>query len=171
VVLVLTGLHSYGVLSSQEDDMEIQIETVGDITVSADAAWELFGERFGDISEWLESILASSLDREMGEGATRTCQLAGGPLTEYVTKFDAKRRALTYEVTSGLPSVMKKVENAWTFEPTNGGTRVTSVVTVEMPWFAAPMTPMVRKKLGSTMAGLIEQLGRSASDSRSSLAA
>jgi hypothetical protein len=89
----------------------------------------------------------------------RTCELKGGPLTEELVLFDRGTRALTYAIRSGLPGMVKRAENAWTMEPLGEDrTRVTSRCTVDLAWWALPMTPMVRSQFGATLHGLCHEL-------------
>lgn len=94
----------------------MRIETSAAISASAEDAWHVLGEQFADISEWSDAVLESSIDTDVKEGATRTCKLSTGEITELLTHFSRESRSLTYAVTSGLPSFMSNVQNAWAIE-------------------------------------------------------
>ena len=129
------------------------------VNVPAAAAWQLLGEEFADISKWFDAIFESSLDRDVGEGATRTSELKSGQVTEELTRFDPQSRALTYVVRSGLPSFMGTVENAWTIEAIDRNScSVTSVITADMRWYAWPMVPMIKMNLRKIVRGMLSQL-------------
>ena len=137
----------------------MRIETSTVINASAEATWHVLGEQFADIGEWFDGVLESSIDGDVEEGATRTCKLANGDITELLTHFSRESRSLTYAVSSGLPSFMGDVQNAWTIEIVDDNRcRVTSVVTADLAWFAIPMTPLLRLNLGRTIRSLLEQL-------------
>ncbi len=136
----------------------MKIQTVGTIDAPAPAVWRVLGEQFGEVSNWADAIVASSLDRPLGEGAVRTCDLkATGPLpagqvTEELTHFNSGAKALTYVVRSGVPKFMRHVENAWTVEAIDDKHSVVkSDVTLRMAWYMLPMAPMIRKQLGGTL--------------------
>lgn len=72
----------------------MKIETTVEIDASASKAWEVFGEKFEDVSDWAESIVKSSLNGPLKQGAVRTCDIksigpiAAGQVTEELTHFD-----------------------------------------------------------------------------------
>lgn len=144
----------------------MKITTTIDMPVSADAVWTVLGERFASVSDWADSIVASSLDRPLGEGAVRTCELKAvgpvpaGSVTERLTRFDREARALTYLITSGVPGFMRHLDNAWTIEDVDGRARVTSTLTLEMAWWSLPMAPMIRVQMGKTLRDFMAQLER-----------
>jgi Polyketide cyclase / dehydrase and lipid transport len=141
------------------------IETTRDIDAPASAVWEVLGERFADVAEITDAIEKSALDGELGEGAVRTCDLRAlgpipaGQVTERLTRFDRDDKALTYLVLSGLPGFMRRVENAWTIEPLDGGRcRITSAATFDLAWYMVPMTPVMRRQLGKTLREFIDAI-------------
>ena len=107
---------------NKETENPMKIQTTLDIDAPASAVWHLLGEQFDDVAEWSATINKSSLDRPLGEGAVRTCDLKAfgpvpaGQVTEELTRFDRGSRSLTYVVRSGVPGFMRFVENAWTVE-------------------------------------------------------
>ena len=138
----------------------MQVKASIDINASADTSWQVFGEDFGGISKWLDAIISSTLDSDLAEGVTRTCNFPKDlVIKEKVTHFDPKARTLTYSILSGLPSFMLKVSNKWTIEDIgNNRSRATSVVTAKLAWFAIPLIPMVKIGLGKTLKGTLAQL-------------
>ncbi|MBX2800856.1 MAG: SRPBCC family protein, partial [Myxococcales bacterium] len=65
-----------------------------EMEASADQAWQVLGERFGDIAQWSSTLATSSLQGTLGVGATRVCQGTGfgpfppGEVTEELVEFD-----------------------------------------------------------------------------------
>jgi hypothetical protein len=144
----------------------MDIHTTLDIDAPVHVAWQIFGERFADVADWADAIEASSIAGPLEQGVVRTCDLRATPpfpastVTEELTVFDRGEKRLTYVVMSGLPGMMRTVQNAWTFEDLGDDrTRVTSVVTAELAWWAWPMTPIVRRQLTGSVAPFVRQFG------------
>ena len=141
--------------------MKLQVSSL--VNTPASTAWKILGEEFADISKWNDAILKSSLDGEVGKGATRTCELKSGPVTELLTRYEPKSHALTYEIRSGLPSFMGTVENAWTIQVVDENScRVSSVITANMRWYARPIAPLIKMNLRKLVSGALDQLGTAA---------
>ena len=141
------------------------VQTTIDVDAPVATVWQLFGEQFGEIADWASSIERSRLDRGLGEGAVRTCDLvATGPfpasvVTEELTTFDRDAHRLTYLVLSGLPGMMKRVENAWSLDDLGGGrTRITSRLDFRLAWWALPMVPVVNNQMKSALRGFVGEL-------------
>jgi hypothetical protein len=89
------------------------------IQVPAHAAWDVIGERFGEIAEWAAPITASSLAGAPGVGAVRTCHIAGfgpvkpGVIRERLVAFDAQAMSFAYEAVSGMPAFIANAVNRW----------------------------------------------------------
>ncbi len=133
----------------------MKIETTLDIDAPASAVWHVLGEQFGDVAEWADSIQKSSLDRPLGKGAVRTCDLKAfgpvpaGQITEELTRFDRDSRSLTFVVRSGVPRFMRFVENAWTLEVLDERrSTVKSRATFHLAWWVLPLSPLFRIQLG-----------------------
>jgi hypothetical protein len=157
--------HTGGCPLNGQKRQEMKIKTSVEMSLPATDLWMVLGERFASVSEWADSIVKSSLDGSLGEGAVRTCDLKqtgplpAGQVTEELTRFDASARAMTYVVKSGVPGFMRYLDNAWTIEDLGDGrSRVTSVLTLNMAWWSLPLYPMIRLQLGKTLRGFIEQL-------------
>jgi hypothetical protein len=85
--------------------MRMKVETT--LACSAEQAWKVLGEGFGDIAKWSCSLAESSLDGEPGFGAVRTCLSArsfgpfeAGIVTEELTEFHPGTRTFAYRATS-----------------------------------------------------------------------
>ena len=143
----------------------MKIQTTLNIDVPANAVWKVLGEQFADVADWTEAIDKSSLDRPLGEGAVRTCDLKAfgpspaGKITEELTLFDHKSHSLTYVVLSGVPRFMRFIENAWTVEPVNDHrSRVTSRATFRLAWWILPLSPVLRIQLGRGLRSFAHEL-------------
>ena len=115
--------------------------------------------------EWSDAIVKSSMDRPLGEGAIRTCDLKAfgpipaGKITEELTQFDRASRSLTYVVRSGVPGFMRFVENAWTIEALDDNrSRITSRATFRLAWWMLPLSPVLRIQLGRGLNSFVAEL-------------
>lgn len=143
----------------------MRIQTTHEIDAPAAAVWDLLGEKFADVSEWADSIVKSSIDRPLGKGAVRTCDLKAfgpvpaGQITEELTVFNRDDRALTFVVHTGLPGFMRFVENAWSVESIDGNhSRVMSRATFRLAWWMVPLSPLLRFQLGRGLRGFVVNL-------------
>lgn len=141
------------------------IQITLEINAPASITWDVLGERFADVSDWAHSIVKSSLNGSLGEGAVRTCHIkavgpiAAGQIKEELTHFDRESYALTYVVLSGAPNLMKSIENAWTIDSLGENRcEVTSRATFEMKWWALPLAPLMRMPLNRAVRDFMEQL-------------
>jgi len=147
----------------------MKIRTSVDLDVPASAAWQVLGEQFGDIGVWFSAVKKSSIDRPVGVGAVRTCDIKAvgpvkeGQVVEELTHFDRDSRSLTFVIRSGVPGFMKLVENAWTVEELGDNrARASSVVTIKLAWWAVLMSPMIRMQLGRTIRSSLQELEKAA---------
>ena len=136
-----------------------------EINAPASEVWELFGDKFADVSEWADSITKSTLDGPLEEGAKRTCDIKGfgpvaaGQVREELTHFDRKSYSLTYLVFAGVPSFMKSIENAWRIEAIDEKRcLVTSEATFVFKWWAIPAIPLMRVPLQRGIKDFTQQL-------------
>lgn len=142
----------------------MQITNTKIIDAPADAVWDLMGAQFGDVANWSDMILKSSVSGPVAVGVIRTCDLkptpaASGTIKERLTKFDPGRKALSYDVFDGLPGFMRRVSSNWTFEPVGEHrTRVTNVMTVKVAWYMTPMLPMIKMQFGKTIRALMGEI-------------
>ncbi len=143
----------------------MKIQTTLEVNAPASTVWQLLGEEFGEVADWSDAIIKSSLDRPLGEGAVRTCDIkAFGPvpesqITEELTLFDREARALTFSVRSGTPGFMRAIENAWMVEAlADGHCRITSNATFDLAWWITPMVPLLKMQLRGGIRSFAEQL-------------
>ena len=142
----------------------MKLKTTHEIDASADAVWELMGERFADIGEWSDTVVSSSLDGDLGEGAVRTCELkptpaASGHIQERITKFDRAGRSVAFDIIDGLPGFMRLVNSAWTIEPMGANkARGVNTLTIKVAWYMVPMLPLIRVQFAKTIKSFIPQI-------------
>ncbi|MCH6258986.1 SRPBCC family protein [Puniceicoccaceae bacterium K14] len=116
------------------------------VEASAEKAWSVLGEQYGDIGGFLSSMISTRLEGELGVGASRVCESAGfGPfptmiVKEKLIKFDPKGYAFTYRAKKGLPVFIHSAQNAWTIEPKSDNRCVVrSRAEVDLAWWAKPL--------------------------------
>ena len=142
--------------------MHITSEIRVDTTV--ERAWAVLGEQFGDIAAWAEPVLSSSLDREPGIGAVRTCAVTGfGPMSamtihERLIRFDPAARRFAYEALDGLPRTIARAENHWSIASFGTGCRIRSEATLELRGVAVVFTPLIRTRLRADIDAILQQL-------------
>jgi len=136
----------------------MQFHTPLDVNAPAAAAWQVLGERFGDLS-WTASIDDAHLERgdapDVGVCRVCTSSTSFGPfppsvVRETLTAFDPQHMTFTYVAEDGLPAFVRRAQNTWTVRPTGDGTcRIDSHAVVELAWWAMPLgllLPLVMKR-------------------------
>lgn len=142
----------------------MQLTSTHEINATADAVWDVMGERFADIGEWSDTVIASSLDGPLQEGAVRTCELkptpaASGTIKERITKFDRAGKSFAFDIVDGLPGFMRRVNSEWTIRSLGGPrTQAVNTLTIEVAWWMRPMLPMIRKQFAQTIKSFIPQI-------------
>lgn len=137
------------------------------VTVEAPAstAWKVLGEGFGHISEWASLINASSLDRELGVGAVRTCQIArfgpvpAGTIEERLIDFHPAGLSFGYEALSGMPRFVGRAVNRWSVTPL-GANRcmITSKAILELQGPMRLMGPALKRGMLHNAAQVLAEL-------------
>ena len=95
------------------------------VATSAERAWHVIAEQFGDAADWAATIETSRLVGKMGVGAVRACKTkAVGPfppnfIEEEVTQFNPENHSYEYELVSGLPGIFKRARNTWSIRSIN----------------------------------------------------
>jgi hypothetical protein len=136
-------------------DMHMQI----DIDAPASEAWRVLGDDFGALGEWSTNIDSSSLDGELGVGATRTCAFGRSQVTEQLTEFNPDAMVFRYVGTSGMPPGMREPTNRWSIEALGRARcRVHSHATFELAWWLRPFGPLMRLAWGRVGKRFCEEL-------------
>lgn len=139
------------------------------IDAPVEAVWDLMGERFGDIGEWSDTVIRSSIDGPAQEGALRTCELkptpaASGTIQERITKFDRESRTFAFDIVSGLPGFMRLVNSEWSIRDAGRGrTKAVNTLTIKVAWWMSPMLPVLKTQFRKTIASFIPQIQSAAS--------
>jgi len=144
----------------------VTLETKIDIDAPADAAWEVLGERFGEIAEWTSSITVSSLNGELQVGGTRTCEnsrgfgpFKPGIIEERLVIFDRSSMTFEYEGISGLPGMLRKAGNHWTVQEVDEDHCVVrSEAHIELKGFIRVFAPFMRLAMKSAVRKFTEEL-------------
>lgn len=142
--------------------MKIKIQK--DLKVPASAAWHLMGDRFADVADWSETVVASSLEGPLAVGSVRSCELKGSGavptnVKERLTRFDPASLRLGYVVTEGMPGFMRHAENNWTIRPNGPSScRVTSELRLDVAWYMAPMVPMMKMQFRKLISGVMDEM-------------
>ncbi len=143
--------------------MEFETEIL--IQASAEAAWQVLGEQFGDIAQWSATLRSSSKKGELGVGCERTCEGVGfgpfppGEVTETLTAFDDDAHRFTYKADAGLPWFVKQARNAWSVESVGPNECIVrSKATVELVWFLRPFGSLLPLLLAHDMEHFSDEL-------------
>ncbi|PRX57591.1 SRPBCC family protein [Flagellimonas meridianipacifica] len=80
--------------------------------------WEVLGNQYTQIYKWASPVNHSEGDDALGiNGAScniRGCNVDGmGDISERLLEFDSDNYFLSYEIITGLPSIMKSGKNSW----------------------------------------------------------
>lgn len=135
------------------------------INAPAHAAWEVVGERFGQIGEWATPIIASSLEGEPSLGAIRICQVArfgpfrAGVIHEQLVDFDPAAMTLSYKSTAGLPAFVRSAVNNWSVHPDSAATCIVRThATLELRGPVRLLSFFVTRKLQAEAARVLDEL-------------
>jgi hypothetical protein len=139
--------------------------------ISADAStiWSVLSDDFVDISKWARAVRSSRPNpaaKTVPAGAStggRVCDVEGmGVTDELITEFDAAEMRIAYSLAAAkLPGFVRNPQTAWKVERlAEGRSRVTVTATSSLAGLMGTvMRPMLRKKFGSTLEGLLADLG------------
>ena len=135
------------------------------VSASADRAWEVLAENFGDAALWTSALNTSSLTGDLGVGAIRTCHSNKiGPFPaniskEILTEFDPRRRRFTYKVQSGLPGIFKGAQNAWSIESiSHSSCIVKSRAVLELSVLIRPLSCVLSMLIKRDLKKIFEEL-------------
>lgn len=140
----------------------IQIVTEALIDRPAADVWRILGDGYSEISKWARAVTHSEgpAERSCQVGDVRSCTVAGmGELREKITEFDPTTYVLAYEVTEGLPPVIRKGSNSWRLAPEGERTRLLMTGEAELRFpFGLILAPFLRLKLGRLFRDTVEDL-------------
>ena len=162
---VLGSLAAIAFFVRPETESPIDIRFEVEIDAPAAEAWEVLGERFADIGEWAVAIHASSLEGELEAGALRTCAIGGfgpvgaGEVTEELLELDRGAMKFSYAARSGLPPMISDARNRWSVEGISAQRcRVRSHATMDLRWWALPMTTWIRWGVRAGVPNFLDEL-------------
>ena len=143
------GLVAWWIRPNTETPIDCQLEI--ELDVSAQEAWNLLGEEFANVGDYASGVCKSSMDGELGVGATRACQTqAFGPfpslrITETLTEFDRGAMKYAYAAGGDMPAMFPSSVNRWSVEPLGPNRcRVKSHASIQLEWWALPLAPVLR---------------------------
>lgn len=126
--------------------------------------WEILGNQYTEIHKWASPVNHAEGDGKTGpNGAScdiRGCNVDGmGDIAEKLTAFDPKSYYLSYEIVSGLPSMMKAGRNSWKLTAINDThTKVNMKGAIEPKGFIGTlMKPMMKMQFGKMTKNLMEE--------------
>ena len=143
--------------------MELRAELI--INASAEDAWLVVGERFGQIGEWASAITESTMDGQPGPGRVRTCRVAGfgpirpGVIKERLVHTDPEARSLSYEAAEGMPGFIVRAVSHWAVHPGPAGACAVRVhATVTLRPAARPLAPILRWRMRADTRRVLAEL-------------
>jgi hypothetical protein len=79
-------------------------------------AWEVLGIDFANASKWASAVNHSEGNGKKFNGSTcseRGCSTTMGSIKEKLYEFSNENHSLAYEVSEGMPSMVKYATNTW----------------------------------------------------------
>ena len=144
--------------------MEIRREIL--IDSSSEKIWNVIGNRFGDVQDWLSVVKSSKVSNtnKLLEGALcsgRICITNFGKVTETITHFNEKEKILSYDAKAEkMPFFVKGLENTWkiiSIEDGKSKASVTFKMKVVFP-FNLFVNFMMKPQMDKTMRLSLEEL-------------
>jgi Polyketide cyclase / dehydrase and lipid transport len=100
------------------------IEKEIEINNSIEAAWKVLGHEFATPYRWASSVNHSEGHGKQVSATTcdeRSCQTTMGNIHEKMMDYSDERHFLAYEITEGMPPMVKTARNSWQLYNTNTG--------------------------------------------------
>jgi hypothetical protein len=143
--------------------MDLRAELV--ISAPVEDAWDVVGERFGEIGVWASAITESVMDGPPEVGRVRTCQVAGfgptapGLIQERLTEFDSQARSLGYEAAAGMPWFISSAVSRWSVHSGPGaGCTVRIHATLTLRPAARALSPVLRWRIRADSRKVLAEL-------------
>ncbi|MBX2901655.1 MAG: SRPBCC family protein [Cyclobacteriaceae bacterium] len=164
LLLTLTLFLFVQTVSPAKDKPAATIKQTIILDVDINKAWQILGPEFPDAYKWAASVNHSvANDHNSVNGSTcseRGCNISGfGEVKEKVLEYSDAEHILVYEVTEGLPSMVKYMANRWELTDLgNGKTKL--VMQMEMKtggMMGAMMKGMMKKKMTKMSAEVVEE--------------
>ena len=146
-------------------DSTLEIQVTHELEAPPEACWQVLGEEFADVATWSKGFEKSSLNGPLKAGTMRTVELPkdgplSGTITQEITEFDRAQRTVGYEMRSGMPAFIRGIGNRWVVQQTaSGGCKLTGDATFGLAWWIWPATPLLKKRMTSTLQGFAVEMG------------
>ena len=132
---------------------QLTVQTTVDISASAQDAWRLFGEGFGEWADWAPGIDSSELQGELKQGVIRVNKAESlGTVTQELVRYEPEGRALAYEMREGLPPFFHSVRNDWEIKEIEPGKiRLEGTALFDLKDDAEKMKEQLQGKMGMVL--------------------
>jgi len=138
------------------------IEKIAAINADIDSAWKVLGHDFAHAYKWASVVNHSEASGESLDGSScseRGCEISGmGKTTEKLLSYSNLEHALTYQITDGMPSMIKDAINSWKLDSINHKTtRLTMKMNLKMDGIIGfLMKPMIKMQMTKMANGITE---------------
>lgn len=125
-------------------------------------AWKVLGTQFADAYKWATVVNHSEGSGKNFNGATcseRGCSVKGmGNIKEKILRFSNEDHSLAYQITEGMPSMVKFATNSWKLTSLGKNkSKLTMQMNVETDGFMGwVMKPMMKIQMGNMGTGITE---------------
>ncbi|MEM9981641.1 MAG: SRPBCC family protein [Bacteroidota bacterium] len=124
-------------------------------------AWEVLGVQFTQVYKWASSVNQSEGFGQDFNGAScteRGCDTSLGGLKEKLIHFSPTDHSLSYNVTSGLPNMLKKANNNWRLERIDARqTKLLMKLNLTLRGLATVLYPFVKRQMSRFTQQLVEE--------------
>lgn len=130
------------------------------INKNIEPSWKVLGHGFADAHQWASPLKHSSGTGPAFNGSAcseRGCDISGmGKTREKLLQFSNETHSLSYEVTEGMPGMVKYATNSWQlFSVGPDKTRLIMKMNITlkgvMGFMMQPVMKMMMGKMGSTL--------------------
>ena len=128
------------------------------IRESVENSWEILGNQFGEIDKWSSFISHSELSGKVGIGVVRSIENPDGNVKQKMTSFNPEKHSLSYKPIAGIPFFAKGLNVKWSlFNEQGNNSKLTVDFEVMFKGIGGILSPIVKKKLGKVIDGLLEE--------------
>ncbi|MBV1911509.1 MAG: SRPBCC family protein [Kangiellaceae bacterium] len=131
---------------------EINLDT------SADYAWQVIAEQFGDMGKWTSVLTHSYMKSEVGVGSHRVCINHNNSITEEITKYDSVSRICTYKIIVNKPIFIEDGTNQWqVIALGTNRSRLVAHINIQLVWWAKLLKPLLSFGLDLIFGRIMEE--------------
>lgn len=147
--------------------MGLEVTKKTEVNVSADRLWSILADDFDKVGDWSRAVDSSGpvASGEIPEGSAmsgRVCEAPGfGAIDESFVAFDAEQRTYAFTATaSKIPSFVRNITNHTSVKALGANrSEVQMTVTADLDGVrGALVKPMMARKFGGTLGGLMEDI-------------